>query len=91
MDASGTGCDGRDASVLEKTAIARATGRLAEINAALRREVAELKNQRLALAVDRLSLQKQLRASRAAIALHRDRTAGLAHRYRVQGQMDARF
>jgi len=63
--------------VLEKAAIARATGRLAESNVILEREVADLKKQRFALAVDRLNLQKQLRFSRAAIALHRDRMSAL--------------
>ena len=62
---------------LEKIAIARATERLVESGVALRQEITILKTQRLVLAVDRLNLQKQLRNSRAAIALHKARMSAL--------------
>jgi len=65
---------------LEKIAIAQATERLMESEAALRREIAVLKNQRLVLAVARLNLQKELRNSRTAMALHKDRMSALGEK-----------
>lgn len=61
----------------ERIAVAQATARMVASSALLQQEIAGLKRQRLALAIDRKNLQNQLRDSRAAIALHKDRASEL--------------
>lgn len=64
-------------AAIERIAVAQATSRLVASSALLQQEIAGLKRQRLALAVDRKNLQNRLRDSRAAIALHKDRASEL--------------
>jgi hypothetical protein len=65
---------------LERITVAQATARTMASSVLMQQEIAGLKRQRLALAVDRKNLQNQLRNSQAAIALHKDRASELGRK-----------
>lgn len=70
----------RSPAALERIAVQRATVRLLESSAVLQREVGKLTGEKARLLTDRQHLHKQLRASQALVALHKQRISTLGMR-----------